>query len=84
MLFLGIKDAVYIFTKILVPHKTYFRSMGIRNSIYIDDQSVLGSSLLECAGNTQITPLSFEKARKVVIRLHKKWSFWVLKLILCK
>ena len=41
VLFLGIKDAVYIFTKILVPHKTYLRGMGIRNTIFVDDQSVL-------------------------------------------
>ena len=66
VLFLGIKDAVYIFTKILVPHKTYLRSLGIRNTIYIDDQSVLGSSFLKCAANTQITLLSFEKAGWVV------------------
>ena len=54
VLFLGIKDAVYIFTKILVPHKTYLRGMGIRNTIFIDDQTVLAQGPERCAAHTQI------------------------------
>ena len=66
VLFLGIKDAVYIFTKVLIPHKKYLRSLGIRNTIYIDDQSILGCSFLECSAHTQITLLTFEKAGWIV------------------
>ena len=66
VLFLGIKDAVWIFTKLLVPHKRYLRSKGIRMSIYIDDQSVLGSSYNDCLANTQIALDSLAKAGWVV------------------
>ena len=66
VLFLGIKDAVYIFTKMLVPHKTYLRSLGIRNTIYIDDQSVIAESDLLCKAHTQITLDTYEKAGWVV------------------
>lgn len=66
VLFLGIKDAVWIFTKLLVPHKRYLRSKGIRMSIYIDDQSVLGSSYVECLYNTQIALDTLAKAGWVV------------------
>ena len=66
VLFLGIKDAVYIFTKLLVPHKTYLRSMGIRNTIFIDDQSVLAQSFDLCLAHTQITLNILAKAGWVV------------------
>ena len=51
----GIKDAVYIFTKVLVPHKTFLRSLGIRNSIFIDYQSVLAQGFKHAMAHTQIT-----------------------------
>ena len=66
VLFLGIKDAVYIFSKLLVPHKTYLRSLGIRNTIYIDDQSVIAQSYELCKAHTQITLDTFAKAGWVV------------------
>ena len=48
VLFLGVKDAVYIFTKILVPHRRYLRSKGIRATMFIDDQGLMAKSFLEC------------------------------------
>ena len=61
-LFLGLKDAVYIFTKVLVPHREYLRSMGIINNWYIDDQRILGRSFEECEGFTQIAKIALENA----------------------
>ena len=66
VLFLGIKDAVYIFSKLLVPHKTYLRGLGIRNTIYIDDQSVMAQGYSLCQAHTQISLTTFEKAGWVV------------------
>ena len=48
VLFLGSKDAVFIFTKLLIPHKTYLRSHGVRMSLFLDDQRVLGDSKERC------------------------------------
>ena len=61
VLFLGISDAVWIFTKLLLPHKRYLRSLGVRCSIYIDDQRILGKSHLEAKAHTQIAFQCFEK-----------------------
>ena len=66
VLFLGIKDAVYIFSKLLVPHKSYLRGLGIRNTIYIDDQSVMAQGFDLCNAHTQITLTTFAKAGWVV------------------
>ena len=62
VLFLGVKDAVYIFTKLLAPHKRFLRSLGIRMSIYIDDQSVLGHSFEDCVENTRFACECLSKA----------------------
>ena len=53
VLFLGIKDAVFIFTKILIPHKTYCRQHGIRLMMYLDDQKVMASPKDKCIENTK-------------------------------
>jgi len=61
VLFLGESDAVWIFTKLLLPHKCYLRSLGVHCSIYIDDQRILGKSNLEAKAHTQIAFQYFEK-----------------------
>ena len=62
VLFLGIKDAVYIFTKLLIPHKQYLRSLGIRCSIFIDDQRILAENKELCQKNTDFAIETFDKA----------------------
>ena len=62
VLFLGIKDAVYIFTKLLIPHKTYLRGLGIRVSVYLDDQRILGQPSELCAKNTKIAMDTLDRA----------------------
>ncbi len=44
VLFLGLKDAVLIFTKLLIPHKTYLSSKGVRLHIFIVDQIIFSVS----------------------------------------
>ena len=43
-LFLGIKSAVWIFSKMLIPLKTHLRSIGNRCNFYIDDVRILGDT----------------------------------------
>ena len=52
-LFLGVKSAVYIFTKMMAPLRTHLRSVGIRSNFYIDDVKILGDSERSCKENTQ-------------------------------
>ena len=48
VLFLGIKDAVYIFTHLLQPVVQYMRKVGWRGSLYIDDLDTLAPTFVEC------------------------------------
>ena len=48
VLFLGIKDAVYIFTHLLRPVIQYMRKVGWRGSIYIDDLDTLAPTFVQC------------------------------------
>ena len=43
-LFLGIKSAVWIFSKMLIPVKAHLRSVGIRCNFYIDDVKILAET----------------------------------------
>ena len=61
-LFLGIKDAVYIFTKLLIPHKLYLRSKGVRMSLFLDDQRILASSKEQCIIQNELSLSTFDKA----------------------
>ena len=62
VLFLGLKDAVWIFTKLLIPHKQYLRSYGIRCQIFIDDQRVMSSSFDKCKKEDKFALEAFERA----------------------
>lgn len=48
-LFLGVRDAVYIFSKLLRPHITLCKSLGIFITIYIDDMRIVAGSRDDCA-----------------------------------
>ena len=45
VLFLGVADAVFIFTALLKPVRSYITTLGIRCLVYLDDVLTLGSSL---------------------------------------
>ena len=62
VLFLGLKDAVFIFTKLLIPHKTYLRSNGIRLHIFIDDQRIFSVSYAQCEKDTLFARQALAKA----------------------
>jgi hypothetical protein len=48
VLFLGVKSAVHIFTKILKPHIAYCQKLGILLSIFIDDLRTIADSYKKC------------------------------------
>ena len=52
-LFLGVKSAVWIFTKMMLPLKTHLRTVGIRNNFYLDDVRILAKSERLCLEFTQ-------------------------------
>ena len=54
VLFLGVSDAVFIFTAMLKPIRCYLSSLGIPNIIYIDDHLTLGKSESEAKANNAI------------------------------
>lgn len=62
VLFLGLKDAVFIFTKLLIPHKTYLRSKGVRLHIFIDDQRIFSVSYDQCVKDTKFARETLERA----------------------
>jgi hypothetical protein len=47
-LFLGVRDAVYIFSKLLRAHIAYCSKLGFWVILYIDDMRVVGASASEC------------------------------------
>ena len=47
VLFLGIKDAVYIFTHLLRPVIHYMRKVGWRGSLYIDDLDTIAPTFVQ-------------------------------------
>ena len=49
VLFLGLSDAVRLFTKVLKPLRAHLYRNGIRHNLYIDDIRVLGNSEDECS-----------------------------------
>ena len=53
VLFLGERNAVHLFTKILRPHRNFLSSLGIRHRLYIDDFLVVSSNFMKCLLDTQ-------------------------------
>ena len=54
VLFLGIKDAVWLFTCMLKPIRVYLSSKGVPVLTYLDDNMVKGSSEAQCQENQAI------------------------------
>ena len=53
VLFLGERNAVHLFTKILRPHRNFLAAMGVRHRLYIDDFLIVSSNCLKCLSDTQ-------------------------------
>ena len=66
VMFLGVSDAVFIFSAILKPIRSYLNLIAIRNALYIDDLLVLGDSRQECIENDAIAKNVLAKAGWVV------------------
>ena len=62
VLCLGLRDAAFIFTKVLSPLVSELRKRGERGLIYIDDKLTLGASREECLYWEEETKALFEKA----------------------
>ena len=66
VMFLGISDAVFIFTTMLKPLRVYLARRGVPILIYIDDVQVGGINKAVCEANTALTLCVLKKAGWVV------------------
>ena len=66
VMFLGISDAVFIFSVMLKPVRVYLAKKGVTILIYIDDVLVVGPNQLVCEANTALTLDVLQKAGWVV------------------
>ena len=66
VMFLGVSDAVFIFTTMLKLIRCYLASKGVPNCIYIDDLMVLGRCLEDCVANNAFALEVLAKAGWVV------------------
>ena len=66
VLFLGVKDAVYIFTLILRPIRAFLSSQGVPNLIYLDDGWIGGDSEEDCLKNRDLSRSVLRRAGFVV------------------
>ena len=71
VLFLGISDAVFIFTAILKPIVVFLHSLGHKCSIYIDDIFSLGSSFIEALKTNEVVCDTLAKAGWIVKKEEK-------------
>ena len=62
VLFLGLSDAVRLFTKVLKPHRAHLYRNGIRHNSYIDDHRVLRKSEEECTKNNDFASHALRSA----------------------
>ena len=66
MLFLGVKDAVWLFTCMLKPIRVYLASKGVPTIFYLDDFMVKGESEAKCRENQAFLVETLSKAGFVV------------------
>ena len=66
VMFLGISDAVFIFTAMLKPVRIFLQNMGIPNILYIDDHLTMGESELKARANNAIANGVLKQAGWVV------------------
>jgi len=62
VLIYGLKPAVYIVTKLLLPVKSFLHSLGIKISLYIDDGRVAAAGKEETIAKTTLTLLILQLA----------------------
>ena len=72
VLFLGIKDAVWLFTCMLKPIRVYLSSKGVPVLTYLDDNLVKGSSEAQCQENQAILVETLSRAGFVVSKSKSK------------
>ena len=72
VLFLGIKDAVWLFTCMLKPIRVYLSSKGVPVLTYLDDNMVKGSSEAQCQENQAILVETLSRAGFVVSKSKSK------------
>ena len=72
VLFLGIKDAVWLFTCMLKPIRVYLSRMGVQVLMYLDDSMVKGSSEVQCQENQAILVETLSRAGFVVSKSKSK------------
>ena len=66
VLFLGERNAVYLFTKILKPHRRFLAKNGVRHGLLIDDFLLMSSNFLKSLMDTQLHLCALEAAGWVV------------------
>ena len=66
VMFLGISDAVFIFSTMLKPVRVYLAKRGVAILIYIDDVLVVGPNRLVCEANTALTLEVLQKSGGIV------------------
>ena len=66
VLFLGERNAVWLFTKLLKPHRKFLAKNGIRNSLMIDDFLIMSRSFIKNLMDTQLHLWALESAGWVV------------------
>ena len=71
VMFLGIADAVFIFTAILKPIRTYIASLGIPNLLYLDDHLTGGPTREKAIHNNEISNQVLSNAGFVVSKEKK-------------
>ena len=69
VLFLGVADAVFIFTALLKPVRAYITNLGIRSLVYLDDVFTLGQSLEQAKENRDRAVDVLNKAGFIVSQL---------------
>ena len=66
VLFLGERNAVYLFTKILKPHRLYLAKHGVRHGLLIDDFIILSLNFMKNLMDAQFHLSALEAAGWVV------------------
>ena len=66
VLFLGERNAVHLFTKILKPHRRFLAKHGVRHGLLIDDFIIMSPNFLKCLMDTQLHLSALEAAGWVV------------------
>ena len=72
VMFLGVSDAVFIFTALLKPVRSYTASLGVPNLMYLDDNLTGGATKEIACSNNEISNDVLKKAGWIVSMEKKK------------